>query len=85
MGVAEVPTLILCFPAMGLLLFALGVIEERLPGPPGKRPPGEAGREKGLGPAERGVLVRWPAGRAPGKQSSGTEAPAADRQYRQAG
>lgn len=70
MNVADALTLILCFPAMGLLLYALTVIEERLPGASaGKRPPSQArpgareagpaagpgGPGKNRSPAERGA------------------------------
>jgi hypothetical protein len=84
--VAEVLTLILCFPVAGLLLFALTVIEERLPDQsPGTSPSRQAGQEIGRSPAGRGTLIVWPADRARRKQSPARQAPAVDDQHRQAG
>jgi len=82
----EALVLVLCFPVAGLLLFALTVIEKRLPGePPCTHPRREAGREDDRRPADRQRLILWPTDRARRKQSSVRRAPAADRQYRQAG
>ena len=85
-NVADALTLILCFPVMGLLLFTLTAIEEWLSDqPPSAHPSDEAGQETGPGPAGRGALVRWPADRSHRRQSPVRQAPAAGRQYRQAG
>ena len=85
MDLGEALVLVLCFPVAGLLLFALTVIEERLPGePPCAHPPHEAGREDDRRPADRQGLIPRPPDRVRRKQSSLRRAPAADRQYRQA-
>lgn len=63
MTAAEALTLILCFPLMALLLFALTVIEQRLPGPPP-----DAGGPGGTAPGDeratagREVLTFGPGG-----------------------
>ena len=90
-NVADALTLVLCFPITGLLLFALTTIEEQLPDerppdqPPSAHPTDQAERETGPGPADRGALIRWPAGRVHRKQPPVTQAPAADGHYSQAG
>ncbi len=70
MTAAEALTLILCFPLMALLLFALTVIEQRLPGqPPGQDEAARAAAGDDRGPADREVLTFGP-GRSPGSNVS---------------
>jgi hypothetical protein len=53
--------LVLSFPAMGLLLFVLTVVEERLSGEPSRPVPRQsAGPARERRPPERHRLILWP-------------------------
>jgi hypothetical protein len=64
----QILVLVLTFPAVGLMIYALTVIEERISGGPGRGEPArgeprERTRDADRGGDPAGTLVRWPADR----------------------